>query len=82
MRVLKACVLFLRGMVSPRSTLAIGNLALREQFAVTPFRTRAAPRCLLRDRDVIDGDYFKDRIKSTDIEEVRCTEFTVAEPLR
>ena len=50
MGVLKACVLFLRGTLVPRSTLAIENLALRQQLAVYK---QSVQRPTLRPRDRI-----------------------------
>jgi transposase InsO family protein len=50
MGILKACVLFLRGMLVPRSTLAIENLALRQQLAVYK---QSVKRPKLRPRDRI-----------------------------
>ncbi len=49
MGILKACVLFLRGMLVPRSTLAIENLALRQQLAVYK-QTVKRPKLRPRDR--------------------------------
>jgi hypothetical protein len=50
MGVLKACILFLRGMLVPRSALAIENLALRQQLAVYK---QSVKRPKLRPRDRI-----------------------------
>ena len=50
MGVLKACVLFFRGMLVPRSRLAIENLALRQQLAVYK---QSVKRPKLRPRDRI-----------------------------
>ena len=50
MGVLKACVLFLRGVLVPRSRLAIENVALRQQLAVYK---QLVKRPKLRPRDRI-----------------------------
>jgi len=50
MGVLKACVLLLRGMIVPQSSLAIENLALRQQLAVYK---QSVKRPKLRPRDRI-----------------------------
>jgi hypothetical protein len=49
MGILKACVLLLRGMLVPRSTLAIENLALRQQLAVYKHSVKR-PKLRPRDR--------------------------------
>ena len=49
MSILQSCVLFLRVMLVPRSTLAIVNLALRQQVAMFKQSVKR-PKLRLRDR--------------------------------
>lgn len=49
MGILKACVLFLRAMLVPKATLAIENLALRQQVSVFK-QSIKRPKLCPRDR--------------------------------